>query len=110
MWLPRFRFWARAVFLLSLGLTTFLATPARAGHLDLSAAPTGTERLVQIGPQEWVSVDDHGKVSHAEVPTEPPNAVQKLGAIASVLGTAVLGVLAGQNGPYFTREVPAVRR
>lgn len=110
MRLPRSRFWVRAVFLLSLGLTTHLATPARAGLDGLPPVPAGTQRVFQLGPQEWVSVDGHGHVSHVETPTEALTPAKRLSAIVSVWGTAVLGVFAGQNGPYFTRESPAVQR
>jgi hypothetical protein len=107
MRLLRSRFWARAVAVLSLGLTILLAAPGRADDHHLSATAPGTHRVIQIGPQEWVSVDEHGKVSPAE---EPPEAVSNpkatLTAVVSVLGAAFIGLLAAQNGVFFDRNGP----
>jgi hypothetical protein len=109
MRLRRLRVWVRAGFLLSMALTTFLATTACAGPRDLSAAPPRTERVFRLGPQAWISMDEHGNVSHAEEPTEPVRPTKKMTGIANVLGAALLGVLSGQNGPYFTRQTPSVQ-
>jgi hypothetical protein len=76
--------WARAV---ALALTLAFTAPARAAK-EPARAPQA--RVIQIGPQATVSVDQHGNVAMVD---EPP-VEQTLGDIArGVLGVMGLGFI-----------------
>jgi hypothetical protein len=94
------RSWARVLAIVGLILTLGARSAAgatvvypRGETADTTAQqlpPPGTHRLVRIGPEAVVAVDDQGRVTMAETPEEPKLG-RGLGAVTKLVG--VLGIV-----------------
>jgi hypothetical protein len=91
--------WMRALAALGLALVLHAASPARAEvwrgpaaqagpTLPLHGPPAGpgTPRLIRIGPQALVSVDEHGRARMVDESPPPPNRARSALGLAAALG------------------------
>jgi hypothetical protein len=114
--------WTRAIGAAALILTLHAAAPARAeipgappqsGAQTLPLPPSGTKRMIRIGPQALVQEDDHGRVKMADEPTTQPRPGRSFiatSALFGILGVGAYLMLQGAPGVSLDLSGPQVIR
>jgi hypothetical protein len=88
----------RAVALLGVALLVLTGAPARADVQPRPAAATPGSRLIRIGPQALISVDDQGRVTMADEPPPASRDTHLLGGMFALFGAPVAWILVQGRG------------